>query len=203
MERSKRRTLVAKEAAKLLYYNMADEYKQAKENASAILGTKSLPSNSEVALELDRIADEAEGISRKDLIVRLRREALTVMTDLKPFNPRLVGSVWRGTAKRGSDIDITAYSPSPEPILNVIKNKYTVQRVEQSSKTDEGETMRFIHVYINLPSDDEVEIVVRSPEHMREKYKCDIYGDTVTGLTLSQLRKVLDADPLQKFIPKK
>ena len=47
---------VAREAANLLYFGAEKEYKQAKNKAAQILGTNFLPSNLEVAVELDKIA---------------------------------------------------------------------------------------------------------------------------------------------------
>jgi predicted nucleotidyltransferase len=202
LKREGERSLVAREAARLIYYCLADEYKQAKEKATDILGVKSLPSNFEVAVELDRIADEVEGASRRDLILRLRREALGLMIDLKEFSPKLVGSVWRGTAKKGSDIDITVYCQDPDAVLDSIKKKHSVRRVEETSKTDKGITERFIHIYVTLNPEDEAEIVLRNIEYINETYRCDKYGDTVTGLTIHQLEKVLRTDSLQKFVPK-
>ena len=196
------RTLIAREAAKLLYYNQAKEYKQAKENASNFLGIKTIPSNIEVAIELDKLAEEVEGASRKELIVELRNEALNLMIDLKSFNPKLMGSVWRGTARKGSDIDITTYTQQPELVLEVIKNKYNLLKIERTFKTEKGKTLRFLHIFLGLPTGEEAEVVVRNMEEMNKKYKCDIFDDFITGLTISQLQKILEKDPLQKFVPK-
>lgn len=195
------RTKVAKEAATLLYHRSAHEYKQAKEKAAQSLGARSLPSNFEVALELDRLADGLEGVSRKDLILRLRREALQVMSFLEPFNPKLVGSVWRGTARRGSDIDILVFSPSPESVLETLQREYKSIRAKWLTKADGGKANRYFHIYLTLPSKDEVEIVVRSPGGINRKTICEIYGDPVTGLSFLQLKEVLETQPLQKFIP--
>ncbi|MGD8507086.1 MAG: hypothetical protein PVF15_10545, partial [Candidatus Bathyarchaeota archaeon] len=52
---------VAREAALLLYTAQEKEYKQAKKRAAENLGARALPSNSEVARELDAIAEEREG----------------------------------------------------------------------------------------------------------------------------------------------
>lgn len=202
LRRTVRRTLIAREAAKLLYYNQVKEYNQAKENASSFLGIKTIPSNIEVAIELDKLAEEVEGTSRKELIVELRKEALKLMVDLKTFNPRLVGSVWRGTARKGSDIDIIVYTQQPKLVLEVIKNKYNHLKIEYPFKTDKGKTSRFFHIFVGLPTGKEAEIVVRNLEGMNEKYKCDIYDDFIKGLKISQLQKILEKDPLQKFIPK-
>jgi predicted nucleotidyltransferase len=102
------RTSVAAEAARLLYTGAAEEYIQAKEMAAEGLGSKAVPSNYEVAVELDRLADEAEGGDRQRRLVEMRRTALRVMRSLSGFSPRLIGSVWRGVARRGSDIDLIA-----------------------------------------------------------------------------------------------
>ncbi|MDH5769804.1 MAG: nucleotidyltransferase domain-containing protein [Candidatus Bathyarchaeota archaeon] len=195
------RAKVAKEAAALLYHRSAHEYKQAKEKAAQSLGVRILPSNLEVALELDRLADELEGVSRKDLILRLRREALQVMSLLGPFKPRLVGSVWRGTSRRGSDIDILVFSSSPESVLEILQRKYKSIRTKWLTKADGGKANRYFHIYLTLPSKDEIEIVVRSPEDISRKTICEIYGDTVTGLSFLQLKEVLENQLLQKFIP--
>ena len=43
---------------------------QTKKRATRTLGARDLPSNREVAEELDRIAEEREGNQRKDLLLR-------------------------------------------------------------------------------------------------------------------------------------
>ena len=108
MKNLKRR--VAREAATLLYTSQEKEYKQAKMRAAETLGIRVLPSNFEVAMELDRIAEEMEGASRKAMLLQMRKEALQIMRRLEGFHPRLVGSVWRGTAHHNSDIDILTFS---------------------------------------------------------------------------------------------
>ena len=87
------RRRVAREAARLIYTRVAEEYKQAKELAGHNLGINSMPSNYEVAVELDILAEEIEGDDRSKLILRLREDALGVMKALADFNPRLEGSV--------------------------------------------------------------------------------------------------------------
>jgi len=51
------RNLVAKEAARLLYLGFVNEYKDAKERASESLGIGALPSNIEIAYEVDKLSD--------------------------------------------------------------------------------------------------------------------------------------------------
>ena len=104
------RKRVAREAALLLYTSQEKEYKQAKQRAAEILGARVLPSNFEVAEELDKIAQDREGSERKEQLLRMRKEAKQIMEVLAEFCPRLVGSVWRGTARKNSDIDIHTFS---------------------------------------------------------------------------------------------
>lgn len=202
MDRGSRRR-VAREAALLLYKGLIKEYKQAKEMAAETLGTRTLPSNLEVAFELDRMVDEIEGLTRKELIVKLRRLALQVMLQLREFHPKVVGSVWRGTACKGSDIDILAFTTDPKAVIDtLLKNGFKVVKTEWHKKVEDNRVKNYFHIYLNLLADHEVEVIVRNPEDLHIREKCDIYGDVITGLTLSQLEEVLEQDPQRKFVPK-
>lgn len=202
MDRGSRRR-VAREAALLLYNGLITEYKQAKEMAAETLGTRTLPSNLEVAVELDRMVDEIEGLTRKELIVKLRRLALHVMLQLREFHPKVVGSVWRGTACKGSDIDILTFTTDTKAVVDtLLKNGFKVVKTEWHKKVENNNVKNYFHIYLNLLADHEVEVIVRNPEDLHIREKCDIYGDIITGLTISQLEEVLEQDPQRKFVPK-
>ena len=202
MDSERLRRRVAEEAALLLYSGQEKEYKQAKLKAAQILGARVLPSNLEVALELDRIAAEREGEEREQRLVQMRKEALRVMEALRRFHPKLVGSVWRGTARRNSDIDITVYAENPEEVLDVLKGSgFQITRTEWRTVARNGEEKRYLHIYISLSMGNEAEIVVASLQEMDAKRKCEVYGDEVTGLTVKQLKQVLKENPTRKFLP--
>jgi predicted nucleotidyltransferase len=193
---------VAREAATLLYTSQEKEYKQAKIRAAETLGTRILPSNLEVARELDRIAEEMEGASRRELLLRMRKEALQIMRCLETFHPRLVGSVWRGTAHHNSDVDILAFSLDPNAVLEKLRDSdFRIVRSEWSSVTKEGRRESSFHIHLVLPSGDKGEVVVRGPDKMNVVERCEIYGDRVAGLKIPQLRKILKEAPLQRFVP--
>ena len=196
------RKRLAREAALLLYTSQEKEYKQAKKQAAKTLRVRVLPSNLEVAEELDKIAEEKEGSSRKELLLRMRKEALQMMEALKDFNPKLVGSVWRGTARQNSDIDILTFSQDPNPVLDQLqKYGYRVASSKWRSVTKRGKKESSFHIHLVLSSGDEVEVIVRDPEKLGRLERCEIYGDTVIGLSPPQLLKVLKERPLQKFVP--
>ncbi len=199
--RVSQRRRVAQEAATMLYTGQEKEYKQAKLRAAKNLGIRAVPSNAEVAVELDSIAEEREGHEKQLRLIEKRRAAFRLMQTLEAFHPLLVGSVWRGTAHRSSDIDVITYTGNPQKLLVILKGSgYTIDLAEERQVTKEGRKEHSLHVHSTLPSGEEAEIIVRSPEEIGRRVKCEIYGDQVTGLTLKQLEKVLEEDPRRKFV---
>jgi len=193
---------VAREAAVLLYTSQEKEYKQAKQRAAQNLAARVLPSNSEVAQELDKLADEMEGSARQERLLQMRREALQIMKALRDFHPRLIGSVWRGTAHKDSDIDIVTFSSQPKNIQQKLEHEgFEATKTEWQSAPKLDKREKSFHIYLKLPSGNEAEVVVRILERKNQKERCEIYGDTVTGLNLRQLERLLEENPLQKFTP--
>jgi predicted nucleotidyltransferase len=193
---------VAREAATLLYFGAEKEYKQAKDKAAQTFGVHFLPSNLEVALELDKIAEENEGPKRKVRLVQMRNEALALMQLLCDFYPVLIGSVWRGTIRQGSDIDIAVYADDPEEIVGVLKAEgVKILKTGWTTVNKLGVTLESFHIYSETSTNYGLEIVVRSPEEARKKRKCEIFGDELKGLNLKELGKILEINPTQQFIP--
>jgi predicted nucleotidyltransferase len=193
---------VAREAATLLYFGAEKEYKQAKEKAAETLRTHSLPSNLEVALELDKIAEENEGAKRKERLIEMRKEALKIMKLLDSYSPVLIGSVWRGTIKHGSDIDIAVYADDPEVIVDALKAEgVRVLKTSWTTVNKRGTTLESFHIYGETSAKNGLEIVARSKEEAGKKRKCEIFGDEMKGLNIKELKKVLDNNPMQQFIP--
>ena len=193
---------VAREAATLLYFGAEKEYKQAKTKAAETLSAHFLPSNLEVALELDKIAEENEGIKRKERLVEMRREALDTMKILSAFCPVLIGSVWRGTIKQGSDIDIAVYTDEPEKILNVLKAAgIKATKTAWTTVNKQGQTLPSFHIYAQTKAKHGLEIVARSREEAGKKRRCETFGDEIKGLKVKELEKVLQSNPTQQFLP--
>jgi len=132
----------------------------------------------------------------------MRREALQIMKALRDFHPRLIGSVWRGTAHKDSDIDIVTFSSQPATVLHKLENEgFKALKTEWQSAPKLVKKEKSFHIYLELPSGNEAEVVVRSLERINQKERCEIYGDTVTGLNYEQLERLLEEDPLQRFTP--
>jgi predicted nucleotidyltransferase len=193
---------VAREAATLLYTSQEKEYKQAKMRAAQNLGVRVLPSNIQVAHELDKIADEMEGASRTERLLQMRQEALEIMKSVKAFHPRLIGSVWRGTAHKDSDIDIVTFSSNPATVLKRLQGKnFKVTKTEWQSAPKLNQRQKSFHIHLRLKTGDQAEVVVRSLYRLNKKEKCEIYGDIIAGLSNDQLERLFAEDPTRKFLP--
>ena len=195
---------VAREAARLLYTGSSEEYRQAKDMAARSLGLDSMPSNFEVAVELDLLVEQSEGEGRRRLLMEMRIQALKIMRALSDYSPLLIGSVWRGTARKGSDIDITAYAVEHKDVESeLIRSGYIVERSEEVDIMKECRMVRSRHITIPLEAGFEAEVVVRPPEERGEADICEIYGDLKRGLNLHDLERLMKTDPLRKFVPRR
>lgn len=202
-EKRKARSLVAKEAAALLYSGQAAEYIDAKQTAARSLGINLLPSNAEVALEVRRHALEVEGGRYRERIVEMRRDALAVMTKLRNFSPRLMGSTWRGIVTPWSDIDIHVFSDNPqsvfEPVRGEPRQSVELEPTSELKALEAGATHR---IHASSPHGFPLEITVKTERSERHVGFCEIFGDRNSGLTLSGLRRLLSEQPTKVLIPR-
>ncbi len=195
---------VAREAARLLYTGASEEYIHAKERATRSLGVKTMPSNHEVAAELDLLADEMESKTRLELIIKMRGLAVGLMRVLSDVNPFLRGSVWRGTARKGSDIDIDVYSNYPVKVRKLLEDSgYRVTGFNEKVAVSGRATSRSTHLQVCLETEIEGEVVVRPVEEQGLEVRCEVYGDVKKGLYLTELEKLMNTDPLRKFVPRR
>ena len=196
------RSRVAREAAILLYFGMEKEYRQAKVKAAANLGVHVLPSNLEIALELDSVSQENEGSARLGRLVEMREEALKLMRILAVYSPVLIGSVWRGTIRRGSDVDIEVFHDGAEEVVSLIAAAgLKIRKTERITTTEHGKTSFSTHVFGESVQGHPVEVVVRAEDEKDRRRKCDIFGDEIKGLDVPHLEKLLSENPARRFLP--
>jgi len=200
--RRRLRDLVAFEAAKLLYNGEYEEYIDAKRAAAESLKTSILPSNREVALKILEYALEVEGENYWRRLRELREEALEVMENLSEFNPRLVGSVWRGIIKPRSDIDIEVDSEDLEGVKRKIdESGYEILGVERINVPEPLRHGSLWRIKVRGGRGHEVEIILKEHSSYLNPPRCDIFGDPKKGLNISELRKVLREMPTALLIP--
>jgi len=151
----------------------------------------------EVALEL-----EGEAYWRR--LRKMRREALKIMELLEKFSPRLVGSVWRGVIKPGSDIDIELDCSEPSPVTEILKeNGYSIKSLEEVRVPEPLREGSLWRIETETESRVEVEIILKEHQYYSNPPLCDIYGDPKKGLTLTELEKIMDKKPDKLFTPRR
>ena len=196
------RQKIAVEAATLLYFGSEKEYRQAKVKAAETFGARTLPSNLEIALELDKIAENTEGLARTERLVQMRAEALRIMKILEKYCPVLIGSVWRGTIRRGSDIDIEVFCDEPEEIIPRLRvDSLEITKTERMTTTENKKIESSFHIHVLSSGKYAVEIAVRNSEQKGRRRKCDTFGDEIRGLKTTELEKILQDNPIIKFLP--
>src|ERR1041384_210847 len=98
MSDGKLRQAIALEAARLMYERVESEYFTAKRKAARRLCRRTvkpseLPSNAEIRDQIQLVAGLHERDSRTAQLKDMRLAALAMMRLLRPFRPRLIGSV--------------------------------------------------------------------------------------------------------------
>jgi hypothetical protein len=122
------RQAIALEAARLMYERVESEYYTPKRKAAKRLcrrGVKpnDLPSNAEIREQIQVFARIHEGDKRTEHLRAMRLEALRLMRLLRQFKPRLIGSVMTGHVRKGSDIDIHAFSDSAHLVADLLQQE--------------------------------------------------------------------------------
>lgn len=179
----------------MLYGREVKEYYHAKREAARRLGTVHLPSNWEVHEQLLFIARKVDGDEHLRRLTEMRRRALALMELLKPYSPRLIGSVLTGHIRKGSDIDLHAYTEDVDALCRTLEAAGHEYVVEVVTTRKYGEPMEFTHVRLPDLGGFEVEITLYPVESLRIQPRCGITGKAMRRATAAELRQILDEPP--------
>src|SRR3954468_21911905 len=154
MRDGKLRQAIALEAARLMYERVESEYFTAKRKAAKRLcrrGVKpeDLPSNAEIREQIQLFARIHEGERRTRNLREMRLDALRLMRLLRPFKPRLIGSVMTGHVRKGSDIDLHVFSDSVALISELLEREGYQFDVERKQILKHRETRIFTHIHVH------------------------------------------------------
>ena len=106
------RQMVAQEAARIIVDHGLRDYHVAKIKAAERLGLNargSLPGNVEIERAVGERLQLFSGDSHADVLRMMRVTALSAMSLLSPFTPRLVGPVLHGTAAANAPVDLHVF----------------------------------------------------------------------------------------------
>jgi hypothetical protein len=197
MQPSKLRRQIAWEAARLMYQRQESEYYRAKMKAARRLcqgwvKPADLPSNTEIRDEIQSLARLFEGDTRTQHLREMRLDALRMMRLLRPFRPRLIGSVMTGHIRQGSDIDLHVFSDCVEAVTHVLDAegiRYDLQR--KQVKKDGQETI-YTHVHITDRFPFELTLYPTDKAHF--VFKSSITGKPIERASIAELEQFLQTE---------
>lgn len=196
------RTVIAREAARLMYEEGMKEYRDAKRKAARPFGPEKtlslgshLPSNAEIHAELARLIASREGPAALERVLRLRVAALRYLELFAPFDPLLVGSVLSGAVTERSDIDLHLFADSPEEVEIYLQQRGIPFETEVVTIRHGGKFHDYPHLYLEEEGT-EVECTVYPPEERRRAPKSSITGRPMVRADASKVKKLI-ADTLR------
>jgi len=192
------RRQIALLAARLMYEREESEYFTAKRKAARQLGVeyryrpRDLPSNAEIRDQIQSLANLLEGDTRHDNLKDMRLQALSMMRRLERFHPKLIGSVWTGHIRKGSDIDIHLFSNNVSSVTNILDEHNLRYRVERKRVVKHNEERIFTHVHVSEKC--EFELTVYPEDKIGYVFKSSITGRAIERATLRELEQFLTAE---------
>lgn len=180
-----------------MYERQESEYyraklKAAKRIAPGWVKPGDLPSNAEVREQIQLLARMHEGEARTDNLLRMRLAALRMMRRMDRFHPRLIGSVWTGHIRQGSDIDIHLFTDSVASVTGALEAEMLLYEVQRKEVRKNGEHRVFTHVHVfdEFP----FELTIYARDKQNHVFKCSITHKPIARATTPQLEQFLKAE---------
>jgi hypothetical protein len=197
MANAKLRQAIALEAARLMYERVESEYFTAKRKAAKRLCRTSvkpedLPSNAEIREQIQVFARIHEGDRRTENLRDMRLEALRLMRLLRPFRPRLIGSVMTGHVRKGSDIDIHVFSDSAGLVTDLLQQEGYQYDLERKQVVKHGEARVFTHVHVHARFNFELTIYAEDKAHY--VFKSSVTGKAIERASIRELEELLERE---------
>ena len=197
MSHGKLRQAIALEAARLMYERVETEYFTAKRKAAKRLcrqwvKPEDLPSNAEIRDQIQVFARIHEGDRRTDNLRDMRLDALRLMRLLRPFEPRLIGSVMTGHVRKGSDIDLHVFSDSPALVCDLLEQEGLQYDVERKQVVKHGESRVFTHIHVFDRFNFELTVYAEDKAHY--VFKSSITGKAIERASIRELEEFLAAE---------
>src|SRR5262245_45926720 len=188
------RQAIALEAARLMYERVESEYYTAKRKAAKRLcrrGVKpeDLPSNAEIREQIQVFARIHEGDRRTENLRDMRLEALRLMRVLRPFRPRLIGSVMTGHVRKGSDIDLHVFADSAALVADLLQGQGYQFDVERKEVVKHGEARTFTHIHVHDRYNFELTVYPEDKAHY--VFRSSVTGKAIERASVRELEEFL------------
>lgn len=185
-------------AAQMMYSRSESEYFTAKRKAAKQLGLEyrfrpgDLPSNAEIRDQIQAMARMHEGPKRLENLKDMRIEALRLMRRIARFRPRLIGSVWTGHVRQGSDIDIHVFSDSLALVIDALDAAGLDHDVEHKRIIKHGEERVFTHIHVHDRYN--YELTLYPEDKVSYNFKSSITGKAIEKASIAELEQALQAE---------
>ncbi|MGA2233344.1 MAG: tRNA adenylyltransferase, partial [Tepidisphaeraceae bacterium] len=192
------RSQIALIAARLMYDRQESEYFTAKRKAARQLGVeyrfrpKDLPSNAEIRDQIQAMANLLEGDKRKENLKEMRLAALSMMRRLAGFHPRLIGSVWTGHIRQGSDIDLHVFSNNASSVTNVLDEHNLRYSIERKRIIKHNEERTFTHIHLTEKFN--FELTLYPEDKINYAFKSSITGRAIERASIAELEQFLSLE---------
>jgi len=141
-ENVRAREMLAQEAARIIVDQGIRDYRVAKIKAAERLGLStrgSLPRNAEIERAISEHLKLFGGELHTDFLRMMREVALSAMTMLSLYTPRLVGPVLIGTADENSAVNLHVFSDHAESVaMHLGESGYSYRPYERRLKISRG-----------------------------------------------------------------
>jgi hypothetical protein len=194
MNHDKLRRAIAFEAARLMYERVETEYFTAKRKAAKRLCRGSvkpqdLPSNAEIRDQIQLFARMHEGERRTVHLKDMRLEALHYMRLLRPFRPRLIGSVMTGHVRKGSDIDLHLFTDNPSLVTDILHTEGCQFDLERKRVLKHGAERVFTHIHVFARFN--LELTVYPEDKAHYVFRSSITGKAIERASIAELEEFL------------
>src|SRR5215212_7284739 len=185
-------------AAQLMYHRSESEYFTAKRKAAKQLGLEyrfrpaDLPSNREIRDQIQAMARMHEGEKRLEHLRDMRLEALRLMRKLARFRPRLIGSIWTGHVRHGSDIDIHLFCDGLSIVTDLLIELALPYEVQRKRIVKYGEERTFTHIHVEDRYPYELTLYPEDKAHY--VFKSSITGKAIERASIAELEALLRAE---------
>ena len=189
------RQRIAAEAARIMSEEHLSDYYRAKHKAAARLGaanTRNLPRNDEIEKALVEYQSLFRADSQPLRLKRLRETALRAMEFLAAFNPRLVGSVLRGTADEHAEVTLHVFADTPEEVgLYLMDQGIPYQNGEKRVMLAGGESA-VCPAYFFIAEEVPMRLVTFPTKGIRQALRSEVDGRIAQRAALSEVRALVE-----------
>jgi len=189
------RKKIAHKAAKIIATDGLDNFLQAKKKAAQQLSVNNkrmIPSNKEIETALIEYQSLFHSKKQVQTLNEFRHIAYKTMMLLKKYNPRLIGSVFTGTANQYSEIIIHIFSDTSEFISLFLENEgIPISICERRLQVEKNH-----HVYFTafkfIAGDINIILVVLPPAYLKTAPIDPVTGCPMKRARLSDVENLLD-----------